>query len=281
MSDRELTPTSGLGAARCQDLDARPSPPVGAPLDRATLGREVLLVLALSLGASGVSALISLIGDLTAPRSLKHQTAVLLGSQAPGRPWLDLAWQLFGIASALVPVLLAAYLLGRSGESVRSLGVDASQPGRDLRRAAAVAALIGGCGLALYFAARGVGANLTVVPTTLPPVWWRYPVLVLSAAQNGVLEEVIVLGYLMRRLGQLGWSYPRAAGASALLRGSYHLYQGFGGFVGNAAMGLVFCWLYRRWGRVTPLLVAHTLIDLVAFVGYAALAGHVGWLPTR
>jgi len=26
--------------------------------------------------------------------------------------------------------------------------------------------------------------------------------------------------------------------------------------------------------------LAHTLIDVVAFVGYAELAGHVSWLPT-
>jgi membrane protease YdiL (CAAX protease family) len=245
------------------------------------LGREVLLVLALSLGASGVSALISLVGDLTAPRALKHQTTVLVGSQAPGRPWLDLSWQLFGLATALVPVLLVGYLLARDGESVRDLGLDAEQKARDLGRATLVAAGIGGSGLALYLAARGIGANLTVVPTTLPAVWWRFPVLVLSAVQNGVLEEVIVLGYLMHRLRQCGWSFGRATLASATLRGSYHLYQGFGGFAGNAVMGLVFCWLYRRWGRVMPLLVAHVLIDLVAFVGYAALAGHVGWLPTH
>jgi len=66
---------------------------------------------------------------------------------------------------------------------------------------------------------------------------------------------------------------------SAVLRGSYHLYQGFGGFLGNAAMGLVFGVLYRRWGRVSPLVIAHTLIDTVAFVGYAALHGRVSWLP--
>jgi hypothetical protein len=29
-----------------------------------------------------------------------------------------------------------------------------------------------------------------------------------------------------------------------------------------------------------PFVVAHTLIDSAAFVGYALLAGHVSWLPT-
>ena len=104
--------------------------------------------------------------------------------------------------------------------------------------------------------------------------------LVLSAAQNAVLEEVLVAGYLLHRLRQLGWSDNRALLVSALLRGSYHLYQGFGGFAGTVAMGLLFGRLYQRWGRVTPLVVAHTLIDVVAFVGYAELAGHVSWLPT-
>ena len=44
------------------------------------------------------------------------------------------------------------------------------------------------------------------------------------------------------------------------------------GFVGNIVMGLVFGWLYRRWGRVLPLVVAHVLLDLVSFIGYALLA---------
>ena len=30
---------------------------------------------------------------------------------------------------------------------------------------------------------------------------------------------------------------------------------------------------------MTPLIIAHFLIDAVAFVGYALLAGHVSWLP--
>nr|WP_229758499.1 CPBP family intramembrane glutamic endopeptidase [Peterkaempfera bronchialis] len=247
---------------------------------RRLLGQELIIVLALSLGASGLSALISFIGSLTRHAALKQQTATLNGSLAPGRPWLDLAWQLFGIATALVPVALVAHLLLREGSSVRALGFDLARRWPDLGRGAAVAAAIGGSGLALYLGARASGANLTVVPSSLPDVWWRIPVLIASAWQNAIVEEVIVVGYLLRRLAQLGWSWPAALVASSLLRGSYHLYQGVGGFVGNVVMGVVFCLLYRRWGRVMPLVVAHALIDTVAFVGYALLAGHVSWLPT-
>jgi membrane protease YdiL (CAAX protease family) len=249
-------------------------------LSRRTFRFETVLVLALSLGASGVSALISFVGSLTAPGPLSAHNANLNASAAPGRPWLDLAWQLFGIASALVPVALVAYLLLREDSSLRALGFDRTRPWFDLGRGVLIAAGIGSVGLAFYLAAQGVGANLTVVPESLPGVWWKVPVLILSAAQNAVLEEVVVVGYLLRRLGQLGWTPMASLAASAVLRGSYHLYQGVGGFIGNMAMGVVFVYLYRRWGRVGPLVAAHTLLDIGAFVGFALLAGKVGWLPT-
>lgn len=248
-------------------------------MSRRTLRFETLVVLALSLGASGVSSLISFVGSLTKPGGLKDQAATLNESQAAGRPWLDLAWQLFGITTALVPVALVAYLLLREGTGLRAIGFDRSRPWSDLGRGALIAAGIGGAGLAFYLVARASGFNLTVVPEALPEVWWKYPVLILSAIQNSILEEVIVVGYLLRRLGQLGWTPMAALVASSVLRGSYHLYQGIGGFIGNMVMGAVFVLLYRRWGRVGPLVAAHALLDIVAFVGYGLLAGKVGWLP--
>ena len=80
------------------------------------------------------------------------------------------------------------------------------------------------------------------------------------------------------RWTSVGWGKWRIIVTSALIRGSYHLYQGFGGFVGNFLMGLVFGWFYTRTKRVMPLLVAHTILDVVAFVGYALLKDRLGWL---
>ena len=56
--------------------------------------------------------------------------------------------------------------------------------------------------------------------------------------------------------------------------------QGFGGFVGNCAMGLIFGRFYQRTGRTVPLIIAHTIMDAVTFVGYVLLAHKVSWLPT-
>jgi membrane protease YdiL (CAAX protease family) len=249
------------------------------PLTRRLLGWEIVVVFAVSLGRSGLLAAISLIGSLTAHKALGRQQALLVGSMAPGRPLLDLSLQLASILVSLAPVALVFYLLARSGESPSAIGLDTTRPASDLARGAVLAAVIGGLGLGLYLAAFHLGINLNVVPENLPAVWWRTPVLILNGLQNGILEEIVVLAYLLRRLDQLDWSPAGAIALSAVLRGSYHLYQGLGGFLGNAAMGVVFAILYRRWGRVTPFIIAHGLIDAVAFVGYAALHGHVSWLP--
>ncbi len=239
---------------------------------------EIFVVFGLSLGASGLNAALSLVGSLLSRQSLSSQQALLVGPLAINS-WLDLVLQLVGIAEALMPVVLVLYLMARSGERPAVIGLDATQPGRDFLRGAVLAALIGGAGLGLYLAAFHLGIALKIVPESLPAVWWRIPVLLLSAAHDGLLEEILVIGYLLRRLDQLGWTPWKAIIAAAVLRGSYHLYQGFGAFLGNAVMGVIFGVLYRRWGRVTPLIIAHFLIDAVTFVGYALLAGKVSWLP--
>ncbi|MEU4772801.1 CPBP family intramembrane glutamic endopeptidase [Micromonospora sp. NPDC023644] len=241
------------------------------PATRRMLGTETLLVLGLSLGQSAVYATVSIVAKLTADGPLSKQTAALNTSASP-RPWLDLTYQLLGIVFALLPVLLAVHLLARDpGDPARALGLDARRPGQDLARGAGLAALIGLPGLALFWAAAQLGVNATLVPAALPELWWTVPVLILAAVQNSVLEEVIVVGYLVTRLRQLQWRIGAIVATSALLRGSYHLYQGFGAFLGNVVMGVVFSLFYLRTRRVMPLVVAHTLLDLVAFVGYALL----------
>src|SRR5919108_832097 len=107
---------------------------------------EIAAVFAVSLGASGLYALLSFIGSLTAKQSLSKQTATLNGSLAPGRPLLDLFMQLLNITLSLAPVFLVLYLLARSGEGPSSSALDARQPGRDLARGAALAAVVGGAG---------------------------------------------------------------------------------------------------------------------------------------
>jgi membrane protease YdiL (CAAX protease family) len=251
----------------------------GGVLAPRTLTAEVWIVLWISIAASALRSLISLVSSLTSGESLRNQSASIIISYAPDRPWLDLTWQLVSIALPLVVVLLVLYLLARSGESNRTIGLDLTEPGRDAARGAVLAAVVGGSGLVLYLVAYQLGLSVRLAATAVEEHWWTLPILLLSALENALLEEVVMLGYLLHRLSQLGWKPWAAVSASALLRGCYHLYQGFGGFVGNLVMGAIFGTLFYRWRRTTPFVVAHFLIDAVAFVGYQYLHGKLSWLP--
>ena len=242
--------------------------------------REVWLVLALSLGQSALYSVVSLVARLTEPGRLRDSVATLNSSVSP-RSLLDLTYQLLGIGFALVPIALALHFLsaterepGLLRDGARRIGLAASSSSalhRDLGWGAGLAAVVGIPGLGLYFAARALDINATVVPSALGGHWWTLPVLILSALQNAALEEVVVVGFLVTRLRDLGLTSRSAIVVSALLRGSYHLYQGFGGFVGNAVMGLLFATYFQRRQTVLPLVIAHGLIDTVAFVGYTLL----------
>lgn len=261
-------------------VPARPDQP--AVLTDATQRRglviEVVLVLVVTLGFAGLRSLLALLDALLAPEPLPDQTVAI---HAPARrtELLDLAFQLTGVIQLAAWGALGVYLLWRSGIALRSLGLDSRAPGRDAALGAGLAALIGVPGLGFYFLTRAAGLNLTVLPSALADTWWSVPVLLASALANSLAEELLVVGYLITRLRQLGWSEGSALLASALLRASYHFYQGFGGFAGNLVMGLVFGRVWQRTHRLWALVIAHAVIDVVAFAGYAVLRGHVGWLP--
>ena len=245
---------------------------------------EIAVVLGVSLGQSAVYSILAIIDRLTRVQPLSQQTSSLNSSVTPDRPWLDLSYQLVNVIFPLVPVLLALYLLTRLDPPVarvtgpRWIGFDLRRPAPDLLAGALTALGVGLPGLGLYLGARALGLDTAVHASGLGSHWWTVPVLIMAAAQNGVLEEVIMLGFLYTRLRQQGLRWSVIMVSSALIRGCYHLYQGFGGFVGNAIMGMIFGALFLRLRRVMPLVVAHTLLDVVAFVGYALIAPHVSWL---
>ncbi|WP_051111179.1 CPBP family intramembrane glutamic endopeptidase [Rhodococcus rhodnii] len=251
-------------------------PVVTDPRERKSLWFEITIVLLVTFGTSALSSMFSLADSLLAG-DLSEQTVALNTARA-SNSLLDLLSQLLGVARLLAWGALGAYLLWRSGIALRTMGL-ARADRRDAGHGVGLAALIGLPGLGLYLVAQAIGANLTVAPSTIDDHWWRLPALCLWAVANSGAEEILVVAYLVTRLRQLGWGENSSLVASALLRGGYHLYQGFGGGLGNVVMGVVFTRYWQRTGRLWPLVVAHALIDIVAFVGYALLRGRVGWIP--
>ncbi|MFC5337895.1 CPBP family intramembrane glutamic endopeptidase [Leucobacter denitrificans] len=236
---------------------------------------ELAIVLALSFGYSGARAIITIFERLAQEVELSQQTATINRPLAQDQ-WFDLLYQLLGIVGGLAPVALVIYLLWNDGAPrLTNLGLGAYPPVakqrgwlRETGGGFILAAAIGLPGIVFYVFSKWIGINATVVPTALDAYWWTVPILILQALRAALGEELIVVAYLFDRLKRLGVGPLATIITSALLRGSYHLYQGFGGFIGNVVMGLVFGWAYQRYGRSLPLIVAHWLLDIVSFVGY-------------
>ncbi|MGI8577063.1 MAG: CPBP family intramembrane glutamic endopeptidase [Nocardioidaceae bacterium] len=243
-------------------------------------GLEVLAVLGVSLGMSGIYALLYFVrAEVTVTGGISSTTATVVAGPATSYVWLDILDDLSGVLNGLVPAGLAIVLLARDpGTRGLGIGLDWLRARQETLVGIGFTALIGIPGLALVWIAHQLGLNASLAVVDLPDSWYRVPLLIIEAAQNGILEEIVVVGYLLTRLRQLGWSNPQALVASAVLRGSYHLYQGVGGFVGNLVMGVIFGWWFQRTRRVLPLAIAHFLLDAVSFVGYVYLRHRIRWI---
>jgi membrane protease YdiL (CAAX protease family) len=236
---------------------------------------EIAVVLAVTFGMSAYTALLQLIEAVLLGLAGRR---VALNPRRSPFDLIDLGLNLAVTFQLVAWGFLALYLLWRGGFGPSCIGLDRLRWRSDVLGGFGLAALIGLPGLGLYVAARALGLSAHVEPAELNDTWWRIPVLVLTAFANGWAEEVIVVAYLLTRLRQLRINPVAALLISGLLRGAYHLYQGFSAGLGNVVMGLVFGYAWRRTGRLWPLIIAHGLIDSVAYVGYALAAGHLSWL---
>ncbi|WP_254773843.1 CPBP family intramembrane glutamic endopeptidase [Microbacterium sp. cf046] len=242
------------------------------PAARTRLWWEIGIVLAVTVGQSALYSLLSLLRASLRTTPIGQQQTQLNPNRDAEVLW-NVLYQFLGIVFGLALVALVVYLLWEPGHNaLRRIGLDFTHFGGDLGRGILLAAVIGIPGLGLYAVARMLGLNVAVVASPLDAAWWTVPLLVLAAVRAGLTEEVIFIAYLFDRLRRLGWSWWAIILSTAALRGAYHAYQGVGAIVGNFVMGVVFGWCYRRWGRIMPLVIAHTLLDIVAFVGYPLAA---------
>ena len=258
-------------------LDPRGTHGIDVVTDRAgrrALWIELCIVGVLSFGFSAIYAILSLIESELA-QGLGNTTVALNPSRSELGP-IDAIRQVMSALRlfAVHPSLRADFLCGIG---VAQAGLRRLTPRRDVPAALVLAAIIGLPGLGLVAVARALGVNAHLVPATVSS-WWQWPILILAAVANAVAEEVIVVAYFITRLRQLGVGENGSLAASAVLRGGYHLYQGVGAGLGNLVMGLVYGRYFQLTGRVWPLVIAHAVIDMVAFVGYALLRDHLSWV---
>lgn len=239
---------------------------------------EVVIVFSITLGLSALRSLLSLVESVLQAGALSDQQVALHRPQA-AIATIDLLRQVLGAGQLIGWGALGLYLLWRAGFKLADIGLPLRIGGRDLGIGVGLAAMIGIPGLALYLVSWQLGFSVAVVPSLLGETWWRPITLTLSAVGNAFAEEVLLVGFLLTRLRQLGLSENSSLLLSSVLRGAYHLYQGAAGFFGNVVMGLILGRAWQRTNRLWPLVIAHALLDFVAFVGYALLKPLLPWLP--
>jgi membrane protease YdiL (CAAX protease family) len=167
--------------------------------------------------------------------------------------------------AAVVP--LALFLLSRTGQNARSLGLDAPSLGR---------AVVPGLGLgAASFAVEFVAALVLIaifvnnkslfVSITyhgIPKYYLVWGIAV--SAITAVTEEVLVNGYLITRLEQLGWTPRASLTLSLVLRTSYHVYYGLG-FLLTIPFGFFVTRSFQKHHKLSRPIMAHFLYDAILF----------------
>lgn len=172
---------------------------------------------------------------------------------------------------AYLPVLsvvpLALFLLARTGQTPRVLGLGVPRFGRDVVPALGLGAAAFAVELLILapFAEliREHPGLVNTVSVNSQPRYYLVEGLFMSAV-TAVTEEALVNGYFITRLGQLGWTPRNALLLSLLLRTSYHVYYGVG-FVLTIPLGFFVTRSFQKHHRLTRPIMAHFLYDAILF----------------
>ncbi|MGH9018332.1 MAG: CPBP family intramembrane glutamic endopeptidase [Acidimicrobiales bacterium] len=200
-------------------------------------------------------------------RHLQHQSDPnLLNSVVPHHPLSNFLLGILSYLSVATVVPLALLLLVRTGQRPAALGIGRPRSRLDIWPAVGLGAASFGCEVLIenfFVAIVGTHSSLVNSGTALGHVPAYYVVYALTtAATTAIAEEVVVNGYLVTRLEQMGWSPQRILILSLTLRTSYHVYYGLG-FILTVPFGYLVTRSFQKHHRLTRSIMAHFLYDAV------------------
>lgn len=214
---------------------------------------EILLVFAAFFAASVVAGGETLIRRYPSPS----------GSWAVFTPAI-----LTELGACVLAVLVTVLLSARRGISAQWLGFCWPRK-RDGRPGAAQSLRIGVWAIAALLAGGAVTGALAMGHKLGQPAHQDASYVIYTVAASlaaGIVEETVVLAFVVTTLRQARRPLPEIVLVAVLLRCSYHDYYGLG-VVGIAVWATVFVWLFLRTGSVLPLIVIHVLWDTSIFLG--------------
>jgi uncharacterized protein len=211
---------------------------------------ELFVVLGLAFGSSIVISL----------QTFVHSVIQLPGNGQPiiytDAAFIDL------ISFEIVVGLLCFTLLAARGWTLDDFDL------RPTWKLTAIGFLLVGIDYVLYNAAYAF-IELILGTQALNAVAFEYQVSLVVATLlsivNPVFEEVLVVGYAIPVMEQLS-NVRGAIAFSTLFRLLYHLYQGPIAFASILPLGLMFAFVYWRWRKLWPLIVAHAALDFIPLV---------------
>jgi hypothetical protein len=181
------------------------------------------------------------------------------------QPVVNLLLLILGYLPVASTVPLALLLLARTGQGPRVLGMGFPSFSQDVIPGLGIGALAIGCEFVLiipfaHLLAEHPGLINKISEGSVPKYYIIYG-LILSAT-TAIAEEVLVNGYLLTRLHQLGWSDKKSLALSLTLRTSYHVYYGFG-FLLTVPFGYFNTRSFQKHHKLNRPIVAHFLFDAI------------------
>ena len=229
-------------------------------LTRSSLAWETCWVLAVFLVPSVTSAIVPLVQHAEGVTDINRFPSFVSGEPLTNMILGILVYLGLG---AVVPITL--FLLARTGQTPSVLGLGVPSWVLDIWPGLGLAAMSYGAEVVVLipFApllAHHSGLVVHPVISSVPGYYVIYGIVI--SAITAITEEVVINGYLLVRLEQLGWAPGRALLLSLVLRSSYHLYYGiavvfvipFGYFVTRS---------FQKHRRLNRPIVAHFLYDAV------------------
>jgi Type II CAAX prenyl endopeptidase Rce1-like len=229
--------------------------------DRGPLTTELLIVLAVF----PLPAVIAAVGLLIARIQLGVPLPWGAGIASAVRgPWLWAGLEASGQLARLAAAALVWYLLTRSGEGLAAIGIGGRKFRMDL-------ALVLPVFIAVQYIPQTFGRDLlswlhlhgfylsAALQMQSPAALTTAQII--AAAAAGIVEEIVVLGFVVRRLEQLGLRSSSVVMIAVLVRVSYHLYYGWNA-VPIALWALATVLVYLRIRRLLPFILCHIAWDV-------------------
>jgi membrane protease YdiL (CAAX protease family) len=182
-----------------------------------------------------------------------------------GHPLTNLIVGILSYLSVAAVVPLALLLLIRTGQAPSVLGLGMPRWAQDIWPGLGLAAASFGAEIPLLLALSPLIAHHSSLDNSIPighvPGYYVIWGIAISAT-TAIAEEVLVNGYLITRLGQLGWTPKSALILSLCLRTSYHVYYGIG-FLLTVPFGYFVTRSFQKHHRLNRSIAAHFIYDAV------------------